>query len=221
MTEVSTHHHHPALAHHFDDLGQQQEASTLGMWIFLATEILFFGGLFLAYGLYRWSYHEAFTAASHHQNITLGAINTVVLIVSSLTVALSVFFSQTDNRRLLVIMLILTMVLGAAFLVIKAVEYKQHIDHHLFPGPWFHFEGPPDIARKAQMFFFLYFVMTGLHATHMVIGLGIYAWLLRRAQRGDFSHEYYSPVEVCGLYWHFVDIVWIFLFPLLYLIGRH
>src|SRR5688500_8397746 len=138
MTEVSTHHHHPALAHHFDDLGQQQEASTLGMWIFLATEILFFGGLFLAYGLYRWSYHEAFTAASHHQNIALGAINTVVLIVSSLTVALSVFFAQTDNRKLLVIMLILTMLLGAAFLVIKAVEYKEHIDHHLFPGPWFH-----------------------------------------------------------------------------------
>lgn len=222
MTEATIHApHHPRLQHHFDDMGQQHEASTLGMWMFLTTEILFFGGLFLAYALYRWSYPEAFIEASHHQNIALGAINTAVLICSSLTVAMSVYFAQTENRKMLVRMLVLTMVLGAIFLVIKAVEYTEHAHHGLFPGKWFHYDAPPELASKVQMFFVLYFMMTGLHATHMVVGLGIYTWLLWRARKGDYSADYYAPVEICGLYWHFVDIVWIFLFPLLYLIGRH
>ena len=220
MSDAATHHEHPALQHHFEDLGQQHEASTLGMWMFLTTEILFFGGLFLAYALYRWSYPEAFIAASHHQNIVLGATNTAVLICSSLTVAMSVFFAQTDNRRPLVLMIILTMILGTVFLVIKAIEYHQHFEHGLFPGKWFHLEAPPELGSRIQMFFVLYFAMTGLHATHMIIGLGIYSWLLWNARRGQYSSAYYTPVEICGLYWHFVDIVWIFLFPLLYLIGR-
>jgi len=214
--------HHPALQHHFEDLGQQHEASTLGMWVFLATEIMFFGALFFAYALFRHLYYDAFIAASHHQNIVLGTVNTGVLILSSLTVVLSVFFAQTSNRKALVWSLIATMILGAVFLGIKAIEYHEHFEHHLFPGQHFSMpEVPMPLAQNAQMFYVLYFLMTGLHALHMVIGLGIFAWLTWRANRGDFSIEYYGPVEVCGLYWHFVDIIWIFLFPLLYLIGRH
>lgn len=221
MSEATaTPHHHPALQHHFEDLGQQHEASTLGMWMFLCTEILFFGGLFLAYALYRWSYPDAFRAASHHQNILLGGINTVVLICSSLSVAMSVYYAQTNNRRKLVWMIVLTMILGTVFLGIKALEYYQHIHEGLLPGRWFTFQVAPELQGRIQMFFVLYFAMTGLHALHMVIGLGIYGWLLWKARQGTFSSAYYSPVEVSGLYWHFVDIVWIFLFPLLYLIGR-
>lgn len=210
--------HHPALRHHFDNLGQQHETTTLGMWFFLATEILFFGALFLAYALYRGTFPEAFELASHHQNVVIGTINTVVLIFSSLTVALSVYAAQTDRRKLLLGMLIATMILGALFLGFKTIEYHEHWKHGLVPGEGFQMEGPH--ANHAQMFFFLYFTMTGLHALHMVIGLGIFAWLLTKAWKGAFSPVYYGPVEVCGLYWHFVDIVWIFLFPLLYLLGR-
>jgi cytochrome c oxidase subunit III len=214
-------HGHPRLQHHFESMGQQHEASSLGMWIFLVTEVLFFGGLFLAYGLYRWLYYDAFIVASKHQDITLGGINTAVLICSSLTVAMSVYFSQTNRRKATVVMLVLTMILGLAFLGIKAVEYSHHIHDNLFPGASFQLPEAPHLEAQAQMFYVLYFFMTGLHAFHMVIGLGIYGWLLMRARRGEFTSEYYSPIEIGGLYWHFVDIVWIFLFPLLYLIGRH
>jgi len=216
--EPTPHPHHPALKHHFDDLGQQHEASTLGMWAFLTTEILFFGGLFFAYALYRSTFHDAFIEASKFQNVKLGAINTVVLILSSLTVALSVYFAQTNKRRALIVMIILTMILGSAFLVIKGIEYNEHFEHHLFPGKNFQFHAEHANPRHVEMFFVLYFCMTGLHASHMIIGLGIYLWLLIKSWRGAFSSEYYTPVEVSGLYWHFVDIVWIFLFPLLYLI---
>ncbi|HVR42067.1 MAG TPA: cytochrome c oxidase subunit 3 family protein [Thermoanaerobaculia bacterium] len=215
------HHGHPRLQHHFESMAQQHEASSLGMWLFLTTEILFFGGLFVAYTLYRWLYYDAFIAASEHQNILLGGINTAVLICSSLTVAMSVYFSQTNRQRALVWMLVITMMLGLAFLGIKAVEYHEHFEHHLVPGDHFQLPGAPHLAAQAQMFYVLYFFMTGLHAFHMVIGLGIYAWLLIRAVKKEFGPEYYSPIEAGGLYWHFVDIVWIFLFPLLYLIGRH
>ncbi|HUP64372.1 MAG TPA: cytochrome c oxidase subunit 3 family protein [Thermoanaerobaculia bacterium] len=213
--------HHPRLQHHFETMEQQHEASQLGMWLFLVTEILFFGALFLAYAFYRWLYYDAFIAASHHQNILLGGINTAVLIFSSLTVAMSVYYSQTNRRKGLIVMLILTMVLGLAFLGIKAVEYHEHFEHHLFPGPNFQLPDAPGLAAQAQMFYVLYFFMTGLHAFHMIIGLGIYTWLLIRAMKGEFSSVYYAPIEIGGLYWHFVDIVWIFLFPMLYLIGRH
>ncbi|HVT03545.1 MAG TPA: cytochrome c oxidase subunit 3 family protein [Thermoanaerobaculia bacterium] len=213
---------HPALKHHFDNLGHQHESTTLGIWFFLTTEVMFFGPLFFAYTLYRNASIEAFTLASHHQNVTLGAINTVVLIVSSLTVALGVYFAQTNNRSGLVWSLISTIILGLVFLGIKAIEYRDHFQEHLFPGANFHLEGATALVeKKAEMFYFLYFCMTGLHAIHMVIGIGLFLYILRRAARGDFSSEYYGPVEVTGLYWHFVDIVWIFLFPLLYLIGRH
>jgi len=205
--------HEPALKHHFDDLGQQKEAATLGMWLFLATELLFFGGLFAAYLLYRVG------EASRTLDLTLGSVNTLVLIGSSLTMALGVHAAATGQRRLLMAFIVLTMLLGAVFLGIKGVEYYDKIVHHHVPGPSFHFEGPA--PERAQLFFSLYFAMTGLHALHMVIGLGIMTVILLMAWRGRFSATWYTPVEISGLYWHFVDIIWIFLFPLLYLVDRH
>ena len=209
-----------ALQHQFDSLEQQKDASTLGMWIFLVTEVLFFGGLFLAYTIYRWQNARGFAHASLHMDITLGTINTAVLICSSLTMAMAVHSAAMGKKRLLIGFLVATMLLGGAFLGIKAVEYTDHIHHHLLPGPGFHYPVPAD-ARAAEMFFSLYFAMTGLHALHMIVGIGLLTTLLVLARRGRFTAEYHSPVEICGLYWHFVDIIWIFLFPLLYLIGRH
>jgi cytochrome c oxidase subunit 3 len=213
------HHHHPALAHHFDNLEQQKEASTLGMWVFLVTEVLFFGGLFLTYMIYRSWYPDAFAFASHELDVTLGTINTAVLIGSSLTMALAVHAAQTGDRKALLWLLVATMVLGTVFLGIKSAEYYEKFHEHHIPGPGFQFEA--EYFRHAQIFFSLYFVMTGLHAIHMIVGLGIMTWMLVWSWNGTITTEYSSPIEIAGLYWHFVDIVWIFLFPLLYLIGRH
>jgi len=212
--------HHPYLQHHFDNMAQQMEASTLGMWTFLVTEIMFFGGLFMAYLVYRWQSPLGFQEASHHLNIYWGAGNTVILIVSSLTMALAVRAAQTSQKReTQVFWLLSTMVFGAAFLGIKAIEYADKFTHHIVPGPHFQWEGL--YPKPAEQFYSLYFAMTGLHALHMIIGLGIMAVITVMAWKKQFDGEYYTPVEVAGLYWHFVDIVWIFLFPLLYLIGRH
>ncbi len=212
--------HHPsALAHQFDSLAQQSEATTLGMWVFLVTEVLFFGGLFATYAVYRTWYPDAFAAASHELDVTLGTINTVVLITSSLTMALAVHAAQLGERKALMVFLVITMLLGTVFLGIKSVEYYHKFVEHHVPGPSFQFE--KEYARHAQLFFSLYFVMTGLHAVHMIIGIGIMLVMLWWAWRGTITPDYYSPIEISGLYWHFVDIVWIFLFPLLYLIGRH
>jgi cytochrome c oxidase subunit 3 len=211
--------HPPSLAHQFDSLEQQADAATLGMWTFLVTEILFFGGLFLTYTIYRSWYPTAFAAASHELLVWAGATNTAVLITSSLTMALSVHASQTGNRRQLLFFLTLTILLGCVFLGIKAFEYyTEYVEHHI-PGSGFEFEA--EQFRHAQIFFSLYFVMTGLHALHMIIGVGIMVVMLWWSWRGTITVEYHSPIEISGLYWHFVDIVWIFLFPLLYLIGRH
>ena|SRR5262245_13914369 len=211
--------HPPALAHHFEDLGAQREAATLGMWVFLVTEVLFFGGLFTAYSIYRGWYPDAFAVASHELDIRLGTTNTLVLITSSLTMALAVHASQLGQRKKLLIFLALTMLLGTAFLGIKGVEYYEKFVEHHVPGPDFQFD--PKYFKNAQIFFSLYFVMTGLHAVHMIIGLGIMIWMFVWSWNGTITEEYASPIEISGLYWHFVDIVWIFLFPLLYLIGRH
>jgi cytochrome c oxidase subunit 3 len=213
------HEHHPALAHHFDSLGQQTEASTLGMWVFLVTEVLFFGGLFLAYSIYRAKYPEAFAAASHEMIVWAGTLNTAVLITSSLTMALAVNAAQLGERRTLMLLLGVTMAFGFVFLGVKAFEYYTEITEGHLPGPNFRFEA--EHLRHAQIFFSLYFVMTGLHALHMIIGLGIMTWMLVWSYNGTITREYSAPIEIAGLYWHFVDIVWIFLFPLLYLIGRH
>jgi len=210
------HAHHPAQQHHFDTLEQQHEAATLGMWLFLITEVMFFGGLFLAYMLYRVWYPEAWSEASRELNVVLGGINTVVLIGSSLTMAFAVRSAQTGARRATVTWLLLTMVLGVTFLVIKYFEYAEKFEHHHVPGPNFAFPGPH--AGGAEIYFSLYFLMTGLHATHMLIGFGLLSVITWMAHKGRFSPEWSTPVELSGLYWHFVDIVWIFLFPLLYLV---
>lgn len=208
-----------ALAHHFDDPTQQQEAASLGMWVFLATEIMFFGGLFVSYTVYRFLYPEAWAAGSHLTDLMLGSVNTIVLIGSSLTMAMAVYYAQAGKRELLVVFLVLTIVLGTAFLGIKFLEYHhKYIDHHI-PGYGFQFPGP--LANQVSLFLVFYFFMTGMHALHMIIGIGLLVALIVRALRRDFSPAYWTPVEVTGLYWHFVDIVWIFLFPLLYLIDRH
>ncbi len=215
----------PELRHHFVDLEAQKEASSLGMWIFLVTEVLFFGGMFTAYAIYRETYRAAFEGASNLLDLKLGAFNTVVLILSSLTMALAVWAGQQDRKKLIVPFLLATMLLGATFLGVKVVEYKQKFVHHEVPGPHFvvplNEETHQPLPRQSEMFFSLYFCMTGLHALHMIIGIGLLLWLVMRARRGEFGARYNTPVDMVGLYWHFVDVVWIFLFPLLYLLGRH
>jgi cytochrome c oxidase subunit 3 len=213
---------HYGLAHHFDNMEQQKEAGALGMWTFLITEIMFFGGMFLAYILYRSAYPQDFAIASSHLNWKLGGVNTIVLIVSSLTMAMAVYFSQLGNKKMLLTCLALTMVFGATFLVIKAFEYKEKIDLHHVPirGFW-RWDEPTGDSGHVQMFYWIYFAMTGVHALHMVVGLGIMSVIFWMASRNRFTPQYHSPVEISGLYWHFVDIVWIFLFPLLYLLGAH
>ena len=213
------------LAHQFEDLGQQHDADTFGIWLFLVTEIMFFGGAFAAYAIYRFFYFPAFEGGSHILDLHLGVFNTAVLLGSSLTMALAVRSAQTGDRRALVLFLILTMALGGVFLGVKAIEYNQKFVEHIVPSlDW----GPrgevlahlaPGGLDHAQLYFVFYFALTGLHALHMIVGLGLLGWLALRARRGQFTPVYFAPVEVVGLYWHFVDIVWIFLFPLLYLIG--
>jgi len=206
----------PHQQHQFESVEQQAETSRLGMWAFLVTEVLFFGGLFAAYTVYRIQFPQAFTEASHHLDYIIGAFNTGVLISSSMTMALAVHAAQIGHRRRLVIFLALTILLGSVFLGVKVFEYHEKFVHHLVPGPHFHFEGAH--GREAQLFFGLYFAMTGMHAVHMIIGIAMLSTLLVMSARGRFSPEYNTPVELAGLYWHFVDIVWIYLFPLLYLI---
>lgn len=214
--------HDPGLRHHFEDMEQQHEAGNLGMWVFLVTEILFFGGLFAAYAIYRSLYLPGFEAGSRLLDVKLGATNTAVLIGSSLTMALAVHAAQTGKRKALVFFLLITIALGGVFLGIKYDEWATKWQHGLVPG--LKFAPNEEIPGNAplgsvEMFFLFYFFMTGLHALHMIIGVGIMAVMTIWAWRGKFSPGYYAPIEVSGLYWHFVDIVWIFLFPLLYLIG--
>jgi cytochrome c oxidase subunit 3 len=245
--------HHPALQHQFDSMSQQKEAAVLGMWSFLLTEILFFGGLFLAYMLYRTWYHAAFVAASTSIVLFWGALNTVVLIASSLTMALAVRAAQTNQRKATVNWLIATMLLGMVFLGVKVIEYADKFEHHHVPGPNFVWAEPGAPATRSvrggveepghesapagetahvspeeaatlqqhtQIFFSLYFTMTGLHALHMIVGVVLMCVITWMAWKGRFDEHWYTPVEMSGLYWHFVDIVWIYLFPLLYLIDR-
>lgn len=229
----------PQHRHHFETEEQQREAGTFGMWLFLLTEIMFFGGMFFAYLLYRNWYYDAFAVASNQLNVPEGAINTAVLISSGFCMALGVWAAEVRKKGFLVLMLVLTTFFGLVFLGIKADEYHEKWEKHHIPGAHFdisEFVNPPrdaktgklteqplapDMAQKTQIFFFLYFGMTGMHALHMVIGIAILFWLLVRAQRGEFTTGYVAPIENFGLYWHFVDIVWLFLFPLLYLINRH
>ncbi len=282
--------HEPGLQHQFEDMKQQEESVSIGMWMFLVQEIMFFGGLFTVYLVFRSKYPMAFAAGSNHLDVVMGFVNTLVLIVSSLTMALTVYYAQKGDRMKQVALIVLTMIFGAVFLGVKAVEYTAKYNDGLIPvaglnkkvkpdhnadhataavveKPCYevehgaaehHYVNPrgeflwadcslaklaqdedyltnsekigyfsngqidPDKFRdKVQIFYWIYFVMTGLHALHMIVGLGLMTWLLWTAWRGYYSADYYMPVEMSGLYWHFVDIVWIFLFPLLYLLGRH
>ena len=203
---VSAHEAHPVapeLRHHFVNLEAQKEASALGMWIFLVTEVLFFGGMFTAYVIYRAAYTRAFEGASNLLDLKLGAFNTVVLILSSLTMALAVWAGQQGKKNLIILFLLLTVLLGSTFLGVKVVEYEQKFAHHEVPGP--HFVVPLDeetrqpLPRQSEMFFSLYFCMTGLHALHMIIGIGLLLWLVARARRGDFTARYNTPVDMVGL----------------------
>ena len=233
----------------FQTLEQQKETAALGMWIFLVTEVLFFGGMFLTYTVNRHAYSVAFGMGSNTLDITLGATNTVVLIVSSLTMAMAVWSAQVGKKRWVTGFLLATLLLGCTFLGIKVIEYNQKFTHHLIPG--YHFDisycgkstanctdltpeareteerelakaqaADGDLNNHSQLYFSLYFGMTGLHALHMIVGAGLILYLLKESLKGRFGPGYNTPVEIIGLYWHFVDIVWIYLFPLLYLIDR-
>ena len=213
------------LQHHFSNMEQQRESTTLGMWIFLVTEIMFFGGLFTAYLIYRTAHPDIWEYCSRHEmEFWLGTINTTILLCSSLTVALSVHAIQVGQRKLCAILLFFTVLMGIGFLGIKAVEYHKHYVDGSVPGPFWHMEIEKDGTRipapnEFQLFFYLYFVMTGLHALHVTIGVVLLSIIAVWAWQGKYTSEYHNPVHISGLYWHFVDLVWIFLFPLLYLIA--
>jgi cytochrome c oxidase subunit 3 len=208
---------HTAIAEQFEEMPQQKSAATLGMWTFLATEILFFGGIFMAYITYRNLYHEAFAEASRHTIVLYGTINTAILLTSSLTMAFAVRAAQLNQIKSVVRFLLITVFLGCCFLVLKGFEYHDDLKENLWPGPHFNKSLPP----QAQIFWFLYWAMTGLHAIHVTVGIVLLSIIARMAARGKFSESYHTPVEISGLYWHFVDIVWIYLYPLLYLINRY
>jgi cytochrome c oxidase subunit 3 len=207
------------IEHQFDDAGQQRDAATMGMWIFIATEILFFGGMFLGYTVYRSAYPQAFAEASRHTLVVFGGINTAVLLISSTVMAFAVRAARANRRGLLGFLLVVTASLGALFLVIKGFEYAHEITEHLLPGRNFQIEAndPP----RAEMFFYLYWLMTGVHALHVAIGVALLAFFALRAWFTNGFQNHDMPVDLLGLYWHFVDVVWVFLFPLIYLVDRH
>ncbi len=236
-----SHGEHPAYQrHHFESVEQQADATNFAMWLFLLTEVMFFGGMFTAYLIYRNWYYQAFVAASHQLSIMWGTANTAVLITSSFTLAMGVWCAETRRKSGLVLCLVLTLILGLAFLGIKSIEYHEKWEKHHIPGMHYSVQNftnpqsdpetyqeyhdkpmPLDMARHTELYFFLYFAMTGMHALHMIIGIAILVYIIFRAQAGAYTTGHVTVVENFGLYWHFVDIIWIFLYPLLYLISRH
>ena len=240
--ESGSHHEHPPYQrHHFETYAQQSDATNFAMWLFLLTEIMFFGGLFTAYLIYRNWYYPAFVVSSHQLDIFWGSLNTLLLITSSFTMAMGVWSAEMKKQGALVLCLILTFILGIGFLGVKTIEYREKWEKHHIPGihysvqsfvnpasdPEVHEKYPGDkplamdMARHTELYFFLYFAMTGMHAIHMIIGIAILGYMIFRARAGAYTTGHVTFVENFGLYWHFVDIVWIFLFPLLYLISRH
>lgn len=207
------------VAHHFDSADTQFDAGKMGIWLFLVTEILLFGGLFCAFAIFRSWYFDAFVEGHHHLDWKMGSLNTVVLLASSLTMALAVRAAQTNNKSLTALLLGLTLACAGIFLVIKYGEYSHKFHDGLLPGK--HFTAPTEHAPAWQVgiYFAIYFVMTGIHGVHVLIGMGLITWVLIRTLKGEFSSRYYAPVEGVGLYWHLVDLIWIYLFPLLYLVG--
>jgi cytochrome c oxidase subunit III len=238
---VEAHHEHPSYQrHHFETVEQQADATNFAMWLFLLTEVMFFGGMFTAYLIYRNWYYQAFVAASHQLSIMWGTANTAVLITSSFTLAMGVWCAETRRKAGLMLCLVLTLILGMVFLGIKSIEYHEKWEKHHIPGLHYSMQSflnpasdpevykeyhdkpmPVDMARHTELYFFLYFAMTGMHALHMIIGIAILVYIIFRAQAGAYTSGHVTFVENFGLYWHFVDIIWIFLYPLLYLISRH
>jgi cytochrome c oxidase subunit 3 len=208
--------HEGRLQHHFTTAEQQADAGKIGMWLFLVTEILLFGGLFVGFAIMQSLHREAFVAAHRHLDRLLGFINTVALLSSSYTMVMAVDSARTDRRKRLIVCLLLTLILAGVFLGIKYMEYSHKFHEGLLPGRFYTHQG--DAVPGEFMFFSFYFMMTGLHGLHILGGMAVMGWLLHRAIRGEFSHSYYTPVDLAGLYWHLVDLIWIFLFPLLYLI---
>ena len=204
------------LAHHFPDLRTQEHAARMGMWLFLATEILLFAVLFAAYAVYRYLFPIGFEEASKLAHVAMGATNTVVLITSSLTVALAIHYARQGESRKVVALLAFTIACGGLFMVLKGFEYYHHWVDGQLPGRLYHFAGLQ--GPGVSMYFTVYFLMTGLHGLHVLIGMSVLGWVAWRARRGDFGPTYSTPVELSGLYWHLVDLIWIFLFPLLYLV---
>ncbi len=217
MTSHDSSSHTSPLQHHFTDMEQQRESAKLGMWVFLLTEILLFGGLFCAYAIYRAWHPEMFSNAHQFLNVGMGATNTIVLITSSVTMALAIRSMQLNQRKHAVWLIYSTIALAGIFLVIKYFEYSHKIHLGQLPGKYYTFQGLE--GTNPHVFFSVYFMMTGLHGFHVLCGMGAMVWLLRRIKKGEFSSEYYTPIEMTGLYWHLVDLIWIFLFPLFYLIG--
>ena len=215
------------LEEQYENLEQQHEVAALGMWVFLATEVMFFGVLFLGLGVYRFRYPEAFERASEKLNWIIGGLNTVVLLVSSLMMVLAVHYAKVGHRKRLVLFLGLTALLGVCFLCLKAFEYYSDYRDNLIPGwrfepeEWTREGLRPEKVAQVKLFLLFYWIMTGTHALHVTIGIGAVLTMMVLARRGHFSPVYYSPVDVTGLYWHFVDVVWIFLLPMLYLLGTH
>ncbi len=207
---------HHVVPHHFTSAFHEFDASKFGMWLFLVTEILLFGGLFVSFIMYQGVYPEMFKEAHHELNKVLGAVNTVVLLTSSLTMALAVGYAQRSEREKTKWMLLLTILCAGTFMVVKYFEYTHKFHLGIYPGKYYTFEGIK--APNASLFFSHYFLMTGLHGIHVLIGMALITWIIVRNGRGDFNKNYFTPVELVGLYWHLVDLIWIFLFPLLYLI---
>lgn len=201
----------------FDTMEQQTEAARLGLWLFLATELLFFGALFMGFTIYHLVYPVAFAAAEKQTNLVCGSVNTAIILTSGLFMSLALYSIQQDRPAACIRYLLLTLALGLGFLSVKGLEYAGDIHEHLVPGGSFALKNQP----AAQIFFFLYWLMTALHAIHMIVGIGLLAVMAFLVRRGRFSREYHTPIELTAIYWGFVDLIWIFLYPLLYLIDRH
>lgn len=212
---TSSKHH---FAHHYKNAEHEYNTSKFGLWLFLCTEILMFGGLFVGYAIYHHKYPELFKAGSHFLNWKLGATNTVVLLVSSFTMALSIYYAQINQRKKSLVNLYITLICGFIFMGIKYMEYSHKIHEGLLPGAMFHYTGE-GLVENLPIYFSFYFMMTGLHGSHVIAGMALISWLIYRTHRGDFDPSYYTPIECVGLFWHLVDLIWIYLFPLLYLVG--
>lgn len=217
MSTDSTYEHHPA--HHFRDAEHEVEASKFGLWLFLCTEILMFGGLFVGYAIFHAMYPEIFVAGSKFLDWRLGALNTVILLISSFTVVMAIYSAQTNKKKWVLINLYITLACAAGFMIVKYIEYSHKFHEGLLPGKFFAYTGAEAAVENLPLYFSFYFMMTGLHGSHVLAGMALIGWLIYRAHKGHFGPKYYTPVECVGLFWHLVDLIWIYLFPLLYLVG--